>query len=135
MFGPNLYSFMSTKLIKFVAVTALMLVLFLCAINHLTYRIGYGIPGGEIDFLGLTKQEVAKKLKENKIDGFIFADGYNGKSYKNIEELMSDPLIMKSNSWGVNCKQAGNVTYIQLLLFDSVGTVYKQKISYSFDGP
>lgn len=126
---------MSTKLKKFVAVIALILILILCAINHLTYRIRYGIPGGEIDFLGLTKQEVAKKLKENKIDGFIYVDGYNGKSYKNIEELMSDPLIMKSNSWGVNCKQAGNVTYTQLLLFGSAGIVYKQKISYSFDGP
>lgn len=126
---------MSTKLKKFVAVIALILILILCAINHLTYRIRYGIPGGEIDFLGLTKQEVAEKLKENKIDGFIYVDGYNGKSYKNIEELMSDPLIMKSNIWGVNYQQAGNVAYIQLLLFDSVGTVYKQKISYSFDGP
>lgn len=126
---------MSTKLKKFVAVIALILILILCAINHLIFRIGYTIPGGEIDFLGLTKQEVAKKLKENKIDGFIYVDGYNGKSYKNIDELMANPLIMKSNSWGVNCKQAGNVTYIQLLLFDSTETVYKQKVSYSFDGP
>ena len=126
---------MPTKLKKFVAIIALILVLFLCAINHLIFRIGYSIPGGEIDFLGLTKQEAAEKLKKNRIDSLIFADGYNGKSYKNIEELMSDPFIMKSNSWGVNYQQAGNVTYIQLLLFDSTETVYKQKVIYSFDGP
>ncbi len=123
------------KFIKYITVILLILVFMLCAINHLVFRIGYGIPGGEIDFVGLTKIDVIKKLQEKKIGDLIFVDGYKGRSYKNINEVEKDPYIMPSKIWGVNCKQVGIVNYMQLLFFDETERVYKQKISHSFDGP
>ena len=122
------------KTLKIVVILC-ALILLLCGINHWIFKIGYGIPGGEINFIGLTKQEVVKKLQEEGIDSFIFVDGYKGRSYKNTSEIEADPWVMKSNLWGVNCKHAGCVTYIQILFFDRAGNVYKQKVSYSFDGP
>ncbi len=125
------------KFIKYITVILLILVFMLCAINHLVFKIGYGIPGGEIDFVGLTKIDAIKKLQEKKIGDLIliFVGGYKGRSYKNINEVEKDPYIIQSKILGVNCKQAGNVNYMQILFFDETERVYKQKISYSFDGP
>lgn len=111
-----------------------VVLLLLLILNHLTFRVGYRIPGGEIDFIGLTKVDVVKKILEKDLVKSIDVEGDNTRHCRSLNEAISDHWIMQSDLWGVNYQTAGIVMYRQLLFFDKDGKVYKQSIKKNNDG-
>ena len=107
----------------------------LALFNHFTFRIGYGMPGGEIDFTGLGKADVIQKIIAEKLVQTIDIDGRNTRAFGSLNEALSDGLIMKSDKWGVNYRQAGMIMYRQLLFFNKEGRVCKQSLGINIDGP
>lgn len=113
----------------------LLFIILILLINHYTYRVGYGMPGGEIDFIGLSKTEVVQCILAKNLSKTISVGGDNARNCQSLNEAISDRLIMNSDLWGVNYRRAGIAIYGQLLFFDKEGRVYKQSLQIYYDGP
>jgi len=113
----------------------LLFIILILLINHYTYRVGYGMPGGEIDFIGLSKTEVVQCILAKNLSKTISVGGDNTRNCQSLNEAISDRLIMNSDLWGVNYRRAGIAMYGQLLFFDKEGRVYKQSLQIYYDGP
>lgn len=109
-------------------------------------RVDFGYPGGEINFVGMTRGDVlvfvANNCEKNS-SGEIVLSVPNGnqstctryKYYNTIDEIYSDENIMRSKYIGVNYRSRLMSFYQQELEFDSNNIVVGQKISRYCDGP
>lgn len=124
------------------------LVAILCVLLFVTSFIIYywytgidrGYPGGEISFIGLNKEDVAKKIDhmrtsykgDSKI--VIALNGDNYKYFDKSDDILKNEFVSKSNLWGVNYKSNKRVFYLQMLIFGEDGKVKSQYIKRSWDG-
>ena len=109
-------------------------------------RLDFGYPGGEINFVGMTRSEVlefvAKECEKNSSGKIILSipQGMSCKCtmykyYNTLGEIPADENIMRSRFLGVNYRSRMMSNYQQELEFDSNNIVVRQKISRYLDGP
>lgn len=122
----------------------LLLCILLAFLSFLAYYyytgIDWGYPGGEISFVGLSKEEVAKKLGgissiyngNSKI--VVAVNGDNYKYFDKPNDILKDEFVFKSNHWGVNYKSNKRVFYLQILIFGDDGRVKSQYVKKYWDG-
>lgn len=122
----------------------LLLCILLAFLSFLAYYcytgIDWGYPGGEISFVGLSKEDVAKKLggiKSIYNDTSKIVVAINGDNYKYFDkpdDILKNEFVSKSNCWGVNYRSNKRVFYLQILIFGDDGRVKSQYIKKSWDG-
>ena len=118
-----------------------ILLAFLSFLVYYCYTgIDWGYPGGEISFLGLSKEEVAQKLGGinsiyNGTSKIVVAiNGDNYKYFDKHDDILKNEFVSKSNSWGVNYRSNKRVFYLQMLIFGEDGRVKSQYIKKYWDG-
>ena len=122
----------------------LLLCILLAFLSFLAYYcytgIDWGYPDGEISFVGLTKEDVAKKLGGiksiyNGTSKIVVAiNGDNYKYFDKPDDILKNEFVSKSNCWGVNYKSHKRVFYLQILIFGDDGRVKSQYIKKYWDG-
>lgn len=118
-----------------------ILLAFLSFLAYYCYTgIDWGYPGGEISFLGLSKEEVAQKLGGinsiyNGTSKIVVAiNGDNYKYFDKHDDILKNEFVSKSNSWDVNYRSNKRVFYLQMLIFGEDGRVKSQYIKKYWDG-
>lgn len=121
-----------TKIVKFflflVAICSISVLYFIS--RYIYDGIDWGYPDGEINFIGLDKQEVVSTIKNLKVD-------YNGNNYKYFytdKDVLSDSFVANADVWGVNYKENKRIFYLQILKFGQDGKVESQSVKRSWDG-
>ena len=79
-----------------------------------------------IDYLGKTREDVAKSLFESHNGPLVLIIQNNHKIYNNLSELINDPSAMHAESWGVNLGENFYLRYYYVLEFKN-GCVVSQK--------
>lgn len=111
---------------------------------HLVSVADFGYPGGEMDFMGLGKNEVLKTLWEKCPRVFseremrLSATGKNcaeNRYYASLSEAENDPEIRSAKYLGVNYRTRMASTYFQILEFDARGIVVAQRTCRYSDAP
>ena len=109
-------------------------------------RIDFGYPGGEINFLGMARNDVlafvANKCERTSNGEIILSIPMGNQStcslfkyYSTLNKIYSDENIMKSRYLGVNYRSRLMSFYQQELEFGSNNIVVRQKVSRYCDGP
>ena len=122
----------------------LLLCMFSVSVSFLAYYyyagIDWGYPGGEISFVGLSKEDVVKKLGGiksiyNGTSKIVVAiNGDNYKYFDKPDDILKNECVSKSNCWGVNYRSHKRVFYLQILIFGDDGRVKSQYIKKYRDG-
>lgn len=111
---------------------------------HLISVADFGYPGGEMDFMGLGKNEVLKTVWEKCPRVFseremrLSATGKNcaeNRYYASLAEAENDPEIRSAKYLGVNYRTRMASTYFQILEFDARGIVVAQRACRYSDAP
>ena len=131
-----------TKIVKF-----FLFLIAICSISMLYFvsryiydGIDWGYPDGEINFIGLNKQEVVNIIKNLKVDYngnkfiLVAVNGNNYKYFYTDKDVLSDSFVANADVWGVNYKENKRIFYLQILKFGQDGKVESQSVKRSWDG-
>ena len=125
-------------------ISPVLIILFLFALFY-AFLIGRDVVLAlypTIDFMGMNRTQVlhiveqkCEKTYDNMICiaiGDVRAD--NHRYGKSVNDLLNDPLVMKSRYWAVNKKELIGARKEQELEFDKNGIVIAQRKTLTYDG-